>query len=324
MKRALAYGACVALWSMGIGGCDGGAVDPTADGGSGMDAPPEADADTRPVDAGSADASGADASGADAGTVELDTGHVTSDASAVDVASTDAGQPACDDADRDGECDGVDATCEADGTRLACRRVAPDCPSGTVPEVRDACYTDRCVTWATCAEIVEPVVCTGDADCPLDRVCRLGVCVAGDCTPRPSVPRDDRYYDRFEGVALANTCARHEDCFVGGCSTEICAAELGGSTCEGLPYGPTGACGCVEGQCVWHTLDCGGGPVTCDTDADRDGTCDVEDSACESDGSTLSCRRLAPFCPEGTVPEVRDRCYTDACVGWTECARLRG
>src|SRR5690606_31506434 len=103
----------------------------------------------------------------------------------------------CPDADADGVCDADDANCNVDGKPLACRRVAPPCPRGTVPEVQDGCYTDRCVSWDECVP----------------------------CEARPSVPEDDPLHDRFEGTGLQNACDTDADCFVGGCSGEVCAAQ---------------------------------------------------------------------------------------------------
>ena len=62
---------------------------------------------------------------------------------------------------------------------------------------------------------------------------------------------DDPYYDRFEGISFDNSCDIDEDCMIGGCSSEICAAESIGSTCEELPYKPDGGCLCVDGVCQW-------------------------------------------------------------------------
>lgn len=56
----------------------------------------------------------------------------------------------CVDTDRDGLCDDVDPHCNTDGSKLLCRRLGPRCPEGTVPEIRQNYYTDRCVTWADC------------------------------------------------------------------------------------------------------------------------------------------------------------------------------
>jgi eight-cysteine-cluster-containing protein len=70
----------------------------------------------------------------------------------------------------------------------------------------------------------------------------------------PTVTAADPYYGRFEGIAFLNNCLTDQDCVVGGCSSEICAAEVAFSTCEVLPYMPAGSCGCLNGQCVWN--DC--------------------------------------------------------------------
>lgn len=431
------------------------------------------------------------------------------------LAPYDAGTP-CPDADGDGQCDEDDPTCNADGSVLTCRRVAPSCPRGTVPEVREGCYTDRCVTWAECADCeARPTVpaddplydrfegtgfanrcatdadcvvggcsgevcaaesvattcellpygpeggcgcvdgqcvwhvdsCSGgactpirdgelgfcdavlgwgvlestgrcgvvsgcgcteptcggrvfgtqreceaacgggcriDADCAAGQVCSDGVCETPACVAVPTVARDDRYYERFEGTEAANRCTTSSDCVRSGCSGEVCAAESVATTCELLPYGPSGDCGCVDGVCIWHRMDCWGSerlcapvrpgefglcrmtmgwgvsaetgacvpisgcgcgedpscggrifeteaacrracaPSACWRDADGDGICDSEDTLCNSDGIDLACRRVEPPCPRGTVPEVREGCYTDRCVSWTECARISG
>ena len=272
--------------------------------------------------------------------------------------------------------------CFRDDVPLSCRMAEPVCPSGTVPEVRDGCYTNECVPPELC--VPPPPRCRVDEDCPTDQVCRDGVCGAPECSAVPTVPRDDRYYDRFEGTSAFNGCRTSSDCVRSGCSGEVCAAEAVATTCELLPYGPSGDCGCVEGQCIWHRMDCGaeptlcapvrpgefglcrmdmgwgvsaisgacvpisgcgcgegedstcGGrlfpteaecrracaPSACRYDADGDGLCDTEDTLCNSDGSELACRRVEPACSRGTVPEVREGCYTDRCVTWDECARL--
>jgi hypothetical protein len=53
----------------------------------------------------------------------------------------------------DGEPSTVDAECvpiTSDSCTVACRRVAPECPEGTVPEGDGFCYTDRCVPAFVC------------------------------------------------------------------------------------------------------------------------------------------------------------------------------
>ena len=62
--------------------------------------------------------------------------------------------------------------------------------------------------------------------------------------------------------------------------------------------------------------------LVCDgADADQDGLCDDEDFTCNRDGQPLICRRPAPECEAGTVPEVLSGCYTGNCTSWMECAR---
>jgi eight-cysteine-cluster-containing protein len=72
----------------------------------------------------------------------------------------------------------------------------------------------------------------------------------------PAVAASDPLYSRVEGTTFQNACQADNQCFVGGCSSEICTAEEGVSgTCEmpatGFPSkGAT--CGCVAGQCIWY------------------------------------------------------------------------
>ncbi len=68
----------------------------------------------------------------------------------------------------------------------------------------------------------------------------------------PTVDPSNSYYGRFEGLGLDNSCRSDLDCVVGGCSGEVCAAESAFTTCEFIPNGPTGSCGCVNNVCVWN------------------------------------------------------------------------
>jgi len=93
--------------------------------------------------------------------------------------------PPCGDADADGTCDDFDGECNADGSELLCRRVAPQCPPGTVPEIRNSCYTDACLDWSACAAASAPVIpCGGFAGfvCPDALVCEDDP--TDDCDPK--------------------------------------------------------------------------------------------------------------------------------------------
>ncbi len=180
--------------------------------------------DTGSPDTGSPDTGGPDTGGPDTGSP--DTG--SPDTGSPDTSSPDTGTM-CADADGDGVCDRDDPTCESDGSMLACRRVAPPCERGTVPEVRDGCYTDACFTWAEC---------------------EAATCVELTVDP------DSRLYSRLEGTSFNNACRSDADCNRGGCSREVCSADEGViTTCEGIEL-PAGGCGCVAGECVWHTDSC--------------------------------------------------------------------
>jgi eight-cysteine-cluster-containing protein len=81
-----------------------------------------------------------------------------------------------------------------------------------------------------------------------------GTIIGDSC--RPSVDEGDTYYMRFEAPDHDNSCRRHSDCSIGGCSGEICAAEAMASTCELLPTHPRGECGCAGGECIWYLGEC--------------------------------------------------------------------
>ena len=57
-------------------------------------------------------------------------------------------------------------------------------------------------------------------------------------------------------------------------------------------------------------------------DADGDGACDGVDNECNADGTRLTCDVIAPICEGDGVPEVREQCYTGACVTWAECGNV--
>jgi eight-cysteine-cluster-containing protein len=254
---------------------------------------------------------------------------------------------ACPDADFDGRCDGEDAECNADGSLLMCRRAPPICPRGTVPEVREGCYTDACVTWAECGGGVEDACglppdpgpceaairrfyhdaatgtcqvfiyggCAGNANNFETLEACEAACGGAMCVREPSLSPRAPMYDRYEGTGFPNACRTDDDCFRGGCSGEVCSATPDVvTTCEVVPM-PDGACGCVAGECQWFVDSCNGGCP----DADRDGLCDADDGECNADGNPALCDRVPPPCRVGTVPEVANGCYTGACVTWEAC-----
>jgi len=76
----------------------------------------------------------------------------------------------------------------------------------------------------------------------------------------PTVGESDPSFELFEGTFFNNECLGDDDCFVGGCSGEVCTAEEGVNTmCLVLESLPTGSCGCVNNQCIWHDSSCDSG-----------------------------------------------------------------
>lgn len=261
-------------------GCEAGATDPSPDGG-----PTTRDAatDGRRPDGGLADGGRPDGGGL------------------------------CADADRDGECDADDATCEIDGVPLACRRVAPKCGTGTVPEVREGCYTDRCLTWAECAALVVPDWNRNHAERPL----------GSDEPLLAPVPNTVRYFPgacTLRGVTLhlpeatvMNECVVCECGFFGGrcsarvgCPVEVCVLA------DGQVLAP-GQSGDVDG-CT--RCECGPGGVA---------SCARRAGDCPSDG----CRLLGPSGEVNIVPFGKNLtsetswCFCDEDAGLGRCEAFR-
>ena len=67
-----------------------------------------------------------------------------------------------------------------------------------------------------------------------------------------TVDPDDPMYGRWEAPDYDNACWTDEQCVVGGCSGEVCAAEDVATTCEVVDT-PPGECGCLQRECVWQT-----------------------------------------------------------------------
>jgi eight-cysteine-cluster-containing protein len=79
---------------------------------------------------------------------------------------------------------------------------------------------------------------------------------AGGTGRAAAVEASHPQYERVEGTSFQNGCQQDDQCFVGGCSSEVCSAEEGvSSTCEAPAAGwpiSGASCGCVSNQCVWY------------------------------------------------------------------------
>ncbi|MCA9558409.1 MAG: hypothetical protein KC583_07595, partial [Myxococcales bacterium] len=177
------------------------------------------------------------------------------------------------------------------------------------------CYTNRCLAWADCGN---PLMCRADDDClGAGEACVEGLCTPVMCERQLTVLPGDPNYFRFEGSEIPNACASDDDCVASGCSGEVCAALAVDTTCDVLPNLPQGACGCVNGECLWYRDSCGGG---CEADADADGICDVADDTCNLDDTVVLCDAIPPVCEgRGEVPEARNGCWTGGCTIWAGC-----
>ncbi len=72
------------------------------------------------------------------------------------------------------------------------------------------------------------------------------------CAEGATVDPDDPMYERWEAPGFDNACSTDSDCVVGGCSSEVCAAEPVVTTCEVVDT-PPGECGCLQSECVWQS-----------------------------------------------------------------------
>ncbi len=92
---------------------------------------------------------------------------------AIDYAAT----PVC----QDGICRFPETTCDPSG--VLCGAPAPDCPSGTLPEVQGVCWTFKCVPVAACDWVPDCSACN-----PATEVCVVEQAEQGpryDCEPIP-------------------------------------------------------------------------------------------------------------------------------------------
>ena len=255
--------------------------------------------------------------------------------------------PPCRDADRDGVCDAEDSTCESDQSLLMCRIAAPDCPRGTVPEVTDGCYNDRCVTWEECASAtpppppppVDPIICGGFTQtptrCPNGTFCYyepLAMCGAADapgvCMP---LEPDALCPDLFAPVCGCDGQTYPNECEATKAGTSVASR----GACEVLPPASQGeACGsrglpdCGEGLICYYTLEamCGAGDIP--------GTCDLEPlpgtvcptiflPVCGCDGQTYSNSCLAMVAGASIAHEGACQSTQIQCGGFAglECPR---
>jgi hypothetical protein len=196
----------------------------------------------------------------------------------------------CADADRDGICDGEDGECNADGQPSQCDRVPPACRRGSVPEVLNGCYTNRCVTWDEC------VACP-DAD-------RDGRCDGAD----PDCNSDGSLLmcRRRAPICPAGTVAEVRN----GCYTEVC---LDLAQCAEISGGP-GLCGGFAGFPCPEGLSCVDNPAD---------DCDPANGGADCGGvcANIACGPRAGRCPGGfaCVDDPDDDC--DPAAG-AACAGL--
>ncbi|MEZ4462974.1 MAG: hypothetical protein R3F43_00280 [bacterium] len=244
-----------------------------------------------------------------------------------------AGGAPCPDADRDGICDPDDRLCNADGTMLMCRIPEPACDRGTVPELRDGCYTGQCVTWEMCGQAgpcpdadIDGLCDDDDSACNPD-----GPIVCASAPPRcqaGTVPAAEggcwtRYLRDLGRVWPARLPGHRRRPHLRRRRLRVQHRRPAGPLRPGAAalrarHRARGPRRLLHRRCVtWEQcLPC--------PDADRDGRCDADDSDCSTDGSQLMCRRVAPPCARGTWPEIRNGCYTDRCLTWAECAATFG
>jgi hypothetical protein len=243
----------------------------------------------------------------------------------------------CPDADDDDLCDDEDNVCNADGQPLTCRRLETRCPENEVPEVRDGCYTDRCVTWDECGSDLTCDDSDGDGICDdQDQICNLDdqdiVCSVNvpDCPNGVAVARNGCYLrtcmtwnECADALNPIERCQGNEDCDpgfrcdAGGCLACQCDEERAPVCGEnGITYPNQCAADCVgidvatEGPCNppmfcggFAGFECPDGQRCIDNPNDN---CDPEQNAADCIGICVDeCAEIACalFCDYGYVED---------------------
>ena len=121
-------------------------------------------------------------------------------------------------------------------------------------------------------------------------------------------------------AACVDTCESDADCFVGGCSGQLCTSDSGmASTCEWLDeyacYDESiTSCGCFEGQCGWEQTEalstCLESPpcLEGETKLDEDG---CNSCTCSSEGQWLCTQRDC----QALECETNADCFVGGCSG---------
>lgn len=106
--------------------------------------------------------------------------------------------------------------------------------SGDVYEAEDGCNLCECVN--------------GVSRCDNEKVCEIEEEEAS-----PSAYWNFPNYDRFEGEESTGECSRDSQCYVRGCSNEVCSTKQEiTTTCEVVTKIDNVECGCEESVCVWR------------------------------------------------------------------------
>ncbi|MEE2786989.1 MAG: Kazal-type serine protease inhibitor domain-containing protein, partial [Myxococcota bacterium] len=88
--------------------------------------------------------------------------------------------PGSPDTDNDGTCDAIDTLCNFDDSPVSCDEAQPaNCAENEVPEVKEQCFSGRCVTWDECGV---PPQCDDNIPCPASDLANCSsVCVNFRC-----------------------------------------------------------------------------------------------------------------------------------------------
>lgn len=86
---------------------------------------------------------------------------------------------------------------------------------------------------------------SGESICSTDKVCK------SDGTSE-SAYSNYINYSRYEFPEESNECSGDEQCYIGGCSGEVCSAQTGiNTTCEEITKLPGLSCKCAGKRCLW-------------------------------------------------------------------------
>jgi hypothetical protein len=120
---------------------------------------------------------------------------------------------------------------------VACDEAPPPCPNGTVPGIKDGCYTGYCIPTAQCGPS-DPGDCVGQVICTLaPPACPVGTTpgIRNGCYTGYCIPDDACAPSACETLTSESACTSRMDCAAVYTGSN-CTCTATGCTCEDLTY----------------------------------------------------------------------------------------